>query len=361
MDLGLAEIAGTLIIGGYAVLGLAITFHVLFDTHLLRDARTFINSASARGNNGQSGTSPINNDDSDVEEQAPSTKSEGLSLFAPVIIGFVFGAGILVENITNISEQAFYQNEESSVLYGRILLTPEWIIRARSLTSFEELVNSKELPALEKRSGQWPKFKDEKIYPLGEMLLKSKKVKKLAAICFSDEEIVKQLVEKIKTNSDAASRFQINITDRYVEQMKLVECAEQYFYHAKNVLFIEPTYFSELSTIEKRAIFGRTMLITSLLHLSLLLVLSLIRFLGVVPIRWGGQKGNLAYHPDGAKFWAFTLFMLAVLGKFAHEQENEALSKRAYGYYVSQEFEDDAAKCAEKTRTCLSASFLGGQ
>ncbi len=371
MDLGLAEIAGTLIIGGYAVLGLAITFHLIFGVHPVRRARKFINDEQNSNQSSQCAECK--------SKQKQDEKSGNLSLFAPVVIGFLFGVGMLVENVANKSDdplyhdevRAFFNKNISLELYDklglrRVFLTPEWVTRASVLTSLDKTVfvkldhKDKEASSVKVREAsteandeskitelEWPTFKNEEISPLGRAVLGSEKLRILSDVCFTRDEKqqirmnfkegVKKVYKSEKQNENITPSL-----DTYTKQVQLVECANEFFYHAKNIVYRHPNFFAELNVIHKRIEFGRAVYIASLFHV--ISIVFLLTILGVWSLRAKvfGKQSKISWYPLSLLMWALILLVLFGLGRWAHENENEALAKRAFGYYVSQEIEAGA-------------------
>lgn len=107
----------------------------------------------------------------------------------------------------------------------------------------------------------------------------------------------------------------------------------QVYYHAKNELFLHPTYFAELSRIQRRIDFARSLTLISVLLLILLIFTLIFIFLFML-LSWFTRPKTSFTYLNGGLFvlMAFVITSLCFAGGIAFEEEEKEFDKRVFGY-----------------------------
>lgn len=119
--------------------------------------------------------------------------------------------------------------------------------------------------------------------------------------------------------------------------------AKRLYYHAKNVVYKESTYYDELKKIQSRIDFSRSYLVISALLLGITLALTVYKVFKL-GIRLRRNPTEVEKQRQAEKLWnlskrlagivSFFLFS-CLLGTFAYKAEETQFDNRAYGYFSS--------------------------
>jgi hypothetical protein len=144
-----------------------------------------------------------------------------------------------------------------------------------------------------------------------------------------------------------------------VSHEKREEAAKRLYYHAKNVVYKEPTYYDELKRIQLRIDFSRSFMGLSAFFVLFTIILAAARTLKLTR-QWKGKHrrdvkddeqlrsrlGKLAR--IGA--YAIVFFMVScALGYFSYKAEERQFNSRAFGYFSSMQADQSPPKKALPT------------
>jgi hypothetical protein len=134
------------------------------------------------------------------------------------------------------------------------------------------------------------------------------------------------------------------------------DVAEQLYYHAKNIVFLQENYYDELKKIQLRIDFARTFLAISTLLAPLTLVLAAARGLKLARLMQRGRRSPGIKHLEDKVLRFLALRLLARtamitaalvffsgLAAFSYNAEERQFDMRAYGYFSSLHASENSA------------------
>lgn len=127
-----------------------------------------------------------------------------------------------------------------------------------------------------------------------------------------------------------------------IERAKLMAVAKQLYYHAKNRVYREVTYYDELKEIQLRIDFSRSYLAISFLLMPIalmLLIVSIIYWKQKAAPELSADTNVRRRRPSTLVLFAVLTFMYlgisCLVGTYAFVSEETEFDNRAYGYFCS--------------------------
>jgi hypothetical protein len=333
MDLDLKELGLTLIIGTFTILGLEAIFYYVFElqiTGLFPTRKKEVKEGERHTTQGE------------VEENEPKVDPKVQPMKAVLFIGIAFAVGMLAEDL--------------SYKYVDTAKTPFTSLRHFSASmpwSNSPALHDKDqsrVHTLIKNHGQ----SDESIEPLAIELAHNRAFSLVyPEVGTKFENWV--LGEECKSNHSISGECLSKAGSARPSDKEILTSINGLYYYAKNRAYSNEQYYTEMSKIESRRDFSRSVFLIAFLYLILAIPFGLGRMAWLIrnPIARG--DGNLKRRSLTTLLVWVILSVIYGLSLLSYQQEADEFNKRSFGYFSSMLFTDRLAR-EQETNTQFDAT-----
>lgn len=301
MDLGIKELGFTLIIGAFAILGAEAILHYFFNRQLIGFFQGRIGLLEAGRSGGR-------------KEGGERYESITLAFF----IGLAFAVGILVENLSYNFIYVPKVAKETVLREDRRNNRVWTLVRDYEEDPNDQWWNAKDLA----RNGAFHLADPVVGKQVDNWILKADR-------CVPGSEVDSAAPNAVEfTAGDCPTRSNIK------------DSIEKLYYFAKNRVYLEQNYYDELTRIESRQAFARSLALTSFAYLiisAIGMMFLLVRLAHL--ILQGGRTRNakLLWRRRTVQGLVTVgiFFLMCSSSLFIYDRESDEFNKRIYGYFSS--------------------------